>query len=192
MIRTDKLVSENIKWVGQINEILIDTFGEKTPGKWLKDIKRSFEQNRISIAAIDDKNNAVGWIGGISQYSGNVWEIHPLVTKREMRGKGIGTLLVKSLEIQVGELGGNTVWLGSDDEDNSTSLSGIDLYEDLFENIRNIKNLKNHPYEFYKKLGYTIVGVMPDANGYGKPDIYMAKRIKIPAHVNRCCKENSI
>lgn len=126
MIRTDKLVSENIKWVGQINEILIDTFGEKTPGKWLKDIKRSFEQNRISIAAIDDKNNAVGWIGGISQYSGNVWEIHPLVTKREMRGKGIGTLLVKSLEIQVGELGGNTVWLGSDDEDNSTSLSGID------------------------------------------------------------------
>ncbi|MCA9940912.1 MAG: AAC(6')-Ia family aminoglycoside 6'-N-acetyltransferase, partial [Anaerolineales bacterium] len=27
------------------------------------------------------------------------------------------------------------------------------------------------------KLGYAIVGVVPDANGWGKPDIIMAKRI---------------
>jgi hypothetical protein len=26
-------------------------------------------------------------------------------------------------------------------------------------------------------MGYTIVGVIPDANGLGKPDILMAKRI---------------
>lgn len=96
-----------------------------------------------------------------------VWEIHPLVTKKEVRGTGIGTILVKSLENEVSKLGGVTVWLGSDDEDHSTTLSGIDIYEDLYENIKNIKNIKNHPYEFYKKLGYTIVGVMPDANGYG-------------------------
>jgi aminoglycoside 6'-N-acetyltransferase I len=45
------------------------------------------------------------------------------------------------------------------------------------ENIKNIKNLKRHPYEFYQKLGYTIVGVVPDANGIGKPDIVMAKSL---------------
>jgi aminoglycoside 6'-N-acetyltransferase I len=27
-----------------------------------------------------------------------------------------------------------------------------------------------HPYEFYMKIGFSIVGVMPDANGVGKPD----------------------
>jgi aminoglycoside 6'-N-acetyltransferase I len=29
----------------------------------------------------------------------------------------------------------------------------------------------------YQKCGFLIVGVMPDANGPGKPDILMAKRI---------------
>lgn len=33
------------------------------------------------------------------------------------------------------------------------------------------------PHGFYEKLGFMIVGVMPDANGIGKPDIYMAKRV---------------
>jgi aminoglycoside 6'-N-acetyltransferase I len=40
------------------------------------------------------------------------------------------------------------------------------------------KRLVVHPYEFYKKVGFTIVGVLPDANGFGKPDIFMAKRVK--------------
>jgi aminoglycoside 6'-N-acetyltransferase I len=31
--------------------------------------------------------------------------------------------------------------------------------------------------KFYQKLGYVIVGVIPDANGPGKPDIMMAKRV---------------
>jgi len=40
-----------------------------------------------------------------------------------------------------------------------------------------IRNLGRHPYEFYQKLGYVIVGVIPDANGLGKPDILMAKSV---------------
>jgi aminoglycoside 6'-N-acetyltransferase I len=58
-----------------------------------------------------------------------------------------------------------------------TSLGGADLYRDLWQQIANIVNLKGHPYEFYMKLGYVITGVMPDANGHGKPDIYMGKRL---------------
>jgi aminoglycoside 6'-N-acetyltransferase I len=38
--------------------------------------------------------------------------------------------------------------------------------------------LNRHPYEFYQKMGYTITGVMPDANGIGKPDIFMSRRIQ--------------
>ena len=58
-----------------------------------------------------------------------------------------------------------------------TSLSNTDLYPDVFKHLTQIKNLKRHPYEFYQKLGFTIVGVIPDANGPGKPDIMMAKRV---------------
>jgi aminoglycoside 6'-N-acetyltransferase I len=86
--------------------------------------------------------------------------------------------LVEDFEEQVRLKGGLTITLGTDDDDNMTSLSGVDLYENLWEKIRDIRKLKNHPYEFYQKLGYVITGVVPDANGRGKPDILMAKRVR--------------
>jgi aminoglycoside 6'-N-acetyltransferase I len=52
------------------------------------------------------------------------------------------------------------------------------LYPNVWEHVRNITNLRDHPYEFYQKLGYVIVGVIPDANGFGQPNIFMAKRLK--------------
>jgi aminoglycoside 6'-N-acetyltransferase I len=58
-----------------------------------------------------------------------------------------------------------------------TSLGGRDLYPNVLEHAANIQNLAGHPYEFYQKVGYVVVGVIPDANGPGKPDIYMAKRL---------------
>ena len=73
--------------------------------------------------------------------------------------------------------GALTLWLGTDDEDGSTSLSGVDVYPDPLEHLTRIQNLREHPYTFYLKMGFVLVGVMPDANGWGKPDIYMAKRV---------------
>jgi aminoglycoside 6'-N-acetyltransferase I len=46
--------------------------------------------------------------------------------------------------------------------------------------VRDIRNFKNHPFEFYQKLGYVITGVVIDANGVGKPDILMSKSIRFP------------
>ena len=54
---------------------------------------------------------------------------------------------------------------------------GVDLYDNLPQRLATVRNLRRHPFEFYQRLGFTIVGVVPDANGPGKPDILMAKRI---------------
>ena len=35
----------------------------------------------------------------------------------------------------------------------------------------------SHATGFYRRMGYTVIGVIPDANGKGKPDILMAKRL---------------
>lgn len=35
-----------------------------------------------------------------------------------------------------------------------------------------------HPLLFYCRLGYVVTGVMPDANGPGRPDIYMSKAVR--------------
>jgi len=84
---------------------------------------------------------------------------------------------VADLEAQVRQRGGLTLMLGTDDEDGMTTLAGVDLYDDPCRHITTIRNLRGHPYEFYQKVGFTIVGVIPDANGPGKPDILMAKRV---------------
>ena len=93
------------------------------------------------------------------------------------QGKGIGRALVDDLEARVKERGGLTITLGTDDVNYQTSLAGIDLFPNVWEHVAHIRNLKQHSYEFYQKQGYVIIGVMPDANGLGKPDILMAKSV---------------
>lgn len=114
-----------------------------------------------------------------ARYDGQIngWEIHPLVVAAQFRRQGVGRTLVHDLEDIVRQRGAVTLWAGSDDENNETTLSAVDLYADLPGAIRHIRNLGGHPYEFYLRVGFTIVGVVPDANGPGKPDICLAKRV---------------
>lgn len=170
---------ENEKYLKQTADILLTCFESSwsTIEESIEEVKESIGGQRLSRIAVDYQDNVIGWIGGIAKYDGNVWELHPLVVSKDWQNKGIGKLLVEDFEKQVVKNGGITILLGADDENNSTTLGGVDIYSDLLNNILNIKNLKKHPYEFYQKMGYTIVGVIPDANGFGKPDILMAKRV---------------
>ena len=167
-----------------IGAMLVDGFRESAPGAYpdpetgIAEVRDWFAPDRVSRVAIDDESGeAVGWIGGTSHYSGHAWELHPLVVRPDRQQQGIGTALVRDLEAQVAARGGTTIYLGSDDETNQTSLGGLDLYPVVWRQVETIRNLRHHPYEFYQKLGYVIVGVIPDANGFGKPDIFMAKRV---------------
>lgn len=143
-----------------------------------KEVAQSLAPDRISRVALDGES-PIGWIGGLvlGAYDGRVWELHPLVVDPAWRGQGVGRALVEDLERLVAERGALTLYLGTDDERSETTLADANLYDDLPEKLRTIRNLKGHPYEFYAKLGFRIVGVLPDADGRGKPDIYMAKRI---------------
>jgi aminoglycoside 6'-N-acetyltransferase I len=177
------LLSENEPIVQQAAQLLVDAFREHWPDAWptveagLKEVKEMLETGKICRVAVDGEN-LIGIIGGIPGYDGNVWELHPLAVQPFLQGRGIGQALVEDLESQVRSRGGLTITLGTDDEDGMTSLSNTDLYNDLWEKIRDVRNLKGHPFEFYQKMGYIITGVVPDANGVGKPDILMAKKVK--------------
>jgi aminoglycoside 6'-N-acetyltransferase I len=179
-----ELCPNNEEAIKQVANLLLESFREHHPDAWsdidsaLKEVRESFGSDRISRIAVDEKRQILGWIGGIKHYQGNVWEIHPLVVHVNEQRRGIGRSLVRDLENCIRERGGLTLWVGTDDEDNQTTLSGVNLYPNPWEHIINIKNLNNHPYEFYQKCGFVIVGVMPDANGVGKPDIYMAKSLQ--------------
>jgi aminoglycoside 6'-N-acetyltransferase I len=101
--------------IRQVATLLVEDFATDFPGSWpdldsaLEEVRASFGEARISRVALDEDGAVPDWIGGISQYRGHVWELHPLVA---------------DLEERVKERGGLTITLGTDDVFDQTSLSG--------------------------------------------------------------------
>lgn len=168
----------------QAAKLLVLGFAHVAPNAWptleaaLEEVKEALEEGKICRLAVNASGEVLGWIGGIPQYDGHAWELHPIVVHPDHQGMGIGTALVRDLENQVRERGATTIYLGTDDESEMTTLGGMDLYPNVLEHLSRIQNLRGHPFEFYQKLGFTLVGAIPDANGPGKPDIIMAKRVE--------------
>lgn len=181
IVDLDRANAQHVRGAAQL---LMDGFRAHWPDAWpdlesaLEEVERLAEAENICRVALDDDGAVVGLVGGLPEYDGLVWELHPLAVRPDRQGQGIGRALVADLEAQARARGGLTIRLGSDDEDGMTTLANADLYTNLWEQIAQIRNLKGHPYEFYQKCGYSIIGVIPDANGRGKPDILMGKRIE--------------
>lgn len=185
-MRIIDLTADNTRAVEQVARLLVDEFRDTGSEAWsdleaaLSEVRDSFNRGRVSRVAVDEAGNVEGWIGGIAEYNGNVWELHPLVVRRDCQRHGVGRALVLDLEQQVAQRGATTIRLGTDDESSRTSVGGVDLYPGVLDKLRAIQNLRRHPFEFYQKAGFEIVGIVPDANGLGKPDIWMAKRVCKP------------
>lgn len=183
-MRIIDLTADNTRAVEQVARLLVDEFRDTGSEAWsdfdtaLSEVRESFSQGRISRVAVDDAGNVQGWIGGIEEYQGHVWELHPLVVRRDCQRQGVGRALVLDLEQQVAHRGAMTIRLGTDDENSRTSVGGIDLYPGVLDRLQTIENRRQHPFEFYQRVGFEIVGIVPDANGFGKPDIWMAKRVE--------------
>ncbi len=165
-------------------EILMTALGH-CPSAWhdmpsARDEVGTFLNNpdRFSFAALEG-GRLMGWIGGIRQ-SRYVWELHPLVVRPQSQRRGYGRLLVQALEAAARGAGVCTIWLGTDDDFGGTNLFGVDLYPDVLEKLAHLAPATDHPFTFYRAQGYAVVGVLPDADGPGKHDILMAKRIGPP------------
>lgn len=142
-----------------------------------QEVVDSFGAGRISRVAVTTEGAVIGWIGAIREYEGLVWQLHPIVVEEARRRRGVGRALVLDLETIVIARGGLTLWAGSDDLAGETSLGGIDLYSALPGAFTEVRSWGRHPLPFYRRLGFHIIGVMPDANGRGRPDIFLGKQL---------------
>ncbi len=182
LIRT--LAPDEADAIDAAAQILTAAFAEHWPDAWpthrdaLMEVHAALASDRICRAAFDADGRMLGWIAGEAHYHGHVWELHPLAVRPDVQGQGIGRFLVADFEQQVAQRGGVTILLGTDDEANMTSLGSVDLYPHVWQHIASVRNLRRHPFTFYQQCGFVIVGVIPDANGLGKPDILMAKRVQ--------------
>jgi len=167
----------------QAAQILLETFPKAdmwpdiNEQKAIETVNECTSGENIAIG-IKINEQLIGWMGLIPMYE-KTWEIHPMVIKHEYQKKGYGKILIDEMEKAAREKGIIGIVAGSDDETNKTSLSEKELTgENLFEEINKIKNYKNHPFEFYIKCGFSIVGIIPNANGPNKPDIWLWKDIR--------------
>jgi aminoglycoside 6'-N-acetyltransferase I len=134
------------------------------------------DPDRFAVAALEG-DRVIGWIGGVRDSYSHACELHPLVVDPPCQRRGAGTALVASLETRARAHGVFTVYVGTDDDFGGTNLFGRDLYPNVLAKALQIAPTTGHPLTFYRRLGFEVVGLIPDANGLGKPDILMAKRI---------------
>jgi aminoglycoside 6'-N-acetyltransferase I len=132
-------------------------------------------QDRSALAALDSEA-VVGWIGLTRTYS-HAFELHPVAVEPDLQRQGVGTMLVRALEALARSEGALTLYLGADDEFGGTSLFGANPFPDLLGSLGRIEAHAPHPLGFYLTLGFALAGLIPDANGLGKPDIMLAKRL---------------
>ena len=142
-----------------------------------QEVLESLSADRVSRIARTTEGAVIGWIGAIREYDGLVWQLHPIVVDAAQRRHGVGRALVMDLEAILTARGGLTLWAGSDDLAGETTLGDVDLYSALPDAFSAVRSWGNHPLPFYRRLGFHVVGVMPDANGLGRPDIFLAKRL---------------
>ncbi|HEY2050819.1 MAG TPA: GNAT family N-acetyltransferase [Caulobacteraceae bacterium] len=140
------------------------------------EVARFFEDETRSALAAIEGDVLVGWIGLIRTHS-HAFELHPVAVEPTRQRQGVGAALVRALEALARSEGALSLYLGADDDFGGTSLFGADPFPDLLHSLARIEARAPHPLGFYRALGFTLAGLIPDANGLGKPDILLAKRL---------------
>jgi aminoglycoside 6'-N-acetyltransferase I len=174
----DVLRADDTDAIAQAAALLVEAFPHWLPTTELArdEVLLALEADRICLVARAD-DQILGWIGAIPEYS-HAWELHPLVVRADERGTGVGASLVRALEERVRAAGGLTLYLGTDDDGPApgTSAGGVEVFPDVLSHARRLR-VFDHPAGFYLRMGFEVIGLIPDANGPGKPDILMAKRV---------------
>lgn len=169
-------------WINAIADILVGAFADFAPSYLatredaLEEIAESFGTQRLSRVLLTPDGQVAGWVAGVRAY-GRLWELHPLVVAPEHRGQGYGRLLVNDLARQASSRGALTLQVSTSDETGRTNLFGLDLFRDPLLKLGALETTRDHPADFYLRVGFSLVGVMPDAEGPGCPSIYFAMRV---------------
>ena len=176
-------IDESPQTIEEAVKLLLETFPgarmwpDLNEEKAREAVNECIEDENICIGIKID-GQLIGWVGLRPLYE-KTWELHPMAVSPGFQGKGYGKILLEELERSARQKGIIGIFAGSDDETNKTSLSEREITsENIFEEIKKIKNHAKHPFEFYIKCGYTIIGLIPNANGPNKPDILLWKDIR--------------
>lgn len=133
------------------------------------------DADTISLAALID-DEVLGWIAG-KRYRTHGFRITHCVVHPDVHRLGIGRRMAIAFESAAQDAGALIVHASMIDSACSTSLGGRDLFPGLLSRTVNEQDDVNHPVIFFLCCGYELAGVLPDAYGWGKPELIVAKRV---------------
>lgn len=174
-------INHNSAEIAAVGAVLVAGFADRSPA-WptladaIREVVAYSADHQISLVATIDQT-IVGWISATPQYQNFGWELHPLVVSPQYQYRGVGSALVTELCSTLAARGATTLYAWSDDESLSTSLGGIELWPDPLHHLTSFVPSARHAGGFYRKQGFVLCGILPDANGRGKPDILFTRRI---------------
>ncbi len=180
MITLVDLDLEDTAQVDRLARMTFEAFQEHAPD-WvptidlaLNKVKATGKPGRFGRVILQ-QGQACGWIGVIKGQ--HIWEIHPIAVAIERQNKGLGRLLVEDVARIAKDAGALTLFAGTSDETGTTNIFNVDLYASPVQAINDLEATGRNPFEFWLSVGFAIVGVMPDAEGLGKPGIHLARRV---------------
>ncbi len=181
-VRYDRLFcGEDSSHVDAAAHILVAAFKDRSPA-WPTfaaghaTVSEFVDSPHISYGAFLD-NELIGWVGATPSYNGQSWEIQLLGVSPQWQRRGIATSLLKLLSEAVQRNGGHTLFVWCDDESESTTIGGKDIFTTPLEAIQAHVSGPRHAGGFYEQFGFVRCGILPNANGLGKPDILYAMAI---------------
>lgn len=140
-------------------------------------VQEALAPGTVCRVLMSDDEVPIGWIAANPQGHG-VWELHPLLIAPAHQRRGHGRTLVSEIEKLALAEGARTMILSTADAVRATTLGGIDLFVNPLAALAGIDVTDpkaGHAYQFWVKVGYSLVGVLPDAEGPGIPSIQCAK-----------------
>jgi aminoglycoside 6'-N-acetyltransferase I len=174
--------AQDAAFLDALAELTFHAFRRHAPD-WLptlaaarEEVVESLQPGRQSFAIVDAATAPVGWIA-VEPQGRSVWEIHPIVVRVADQGKGHGRALLAHVEQLARAQGILTLFASTSDEVGATSLAGVDLFADPVSAMAGARWQQSHACEFWRRVGFTLVGVLPDAEGPGKPSIHFAKGV---------------
>lgn len=140
----------------------------------IEEVQDGFEREDGISRVMMVGNTVAAWIGAFPLF-GKVAEIHPLLVHPVYQKQGLGKRMVANIIDWAQHQGALTLSVSTSDETQATSLSGVDLYKDIGDAIAHFHTVKPHPVGFWLAIGFSIIGVLPDAESKGMPSIMLAK-----------------
>lgn len=154
-----------------------------TPEHARDELVRVASEAAICRALLED-DVPRGWVGA-APCADTAWELHPLLVDPDCHGVGFGTRLVAEAERAACAAGALRMAVSTSDATEKTTLGGVDLFVDPLGALQRLAvrdSTAGHAFRFWQRVGYTVVGVLPDAEGSGVPSILLAKSLR-PARV---------